>query len=379
MSPIRLLIPLAIAVLLSGCHKARDFEILKAASLSDTAPLTTEAEPREIALGIYHHGASFAIADVFLDEKRPAILWLCCSETRAPIIARRSDKPVGADDFAPYFVERSADGLVNPHRNFIIGMLAAGGIDKRQEFMLPTGDAFTLEQFVKQALFELPPIDYFNSKTLQPGPEGNELGWTLLAMAHLADIHDPWITLHGEKLTAGDVLRAAISHEIPRGSCAGAHELIGIAALLAAYEADRAELKGEWKNARKYLNRAIRAARKNQAETGAFGPEWFANSRELANPIDAIHYTGHVLDWLIPALPRERLGEPWVRKSVAFLADEMNLYMDQLMDYPEYAFHAAHALRTYHHRTNPTRRSFEKWRSRGPSKQPCPFLYCQEP
>ncbi|MFH1538563.1 MAG: hypothetical protein ABIH66_06365, partial [bacterium] len=312
---------------------------------------------------------------------RSGVQWLCCSESRAPITALRAEKPKGAAEPAPYFVERSANGPVNPHRDFIIGMLAAGGVNKNQKFLPPDGGAVTLAQFVKIALYTLPPMEYFKKPRLETGTDGNELGWTLLAMAHMADLRDPWITLRGEKLTAADVLGAAISHDIPRGSCAGTHELIGIAALHAAHEADRVadggELKGEWYFAREYLDRAIDAARENQTESGAFGPQWYKNKKEPKNPIDAIYYTGHVLDWLVTALPEEELSEKWVRKSVSFLAGEMNLYMDQLMDYPEYAFHAAHALKTYLHRTTPPRRNFEKWQSKSSLKRPCPFLFCQ--
>lgn len=374
-----LLLLLSAAMLLfSGCRTVRDMEVRRASDLSGSTPLTNEAEPSEIALGIYLNGESFSIVDVMMDERRSGVQWLCCSESRAPIIALRAEKPKGTAEPAPYFVERLANGPVNTHRDFIVGMLAAGGVDKNQKFLTPDGGAVTLGQFVKIAIYTLPPMEYFKKPKLETGPDGNELGWTLLATAHLADLRDPWITLRGEKLTAADLLGAAISHDIPRGSCAGTHELIGIAALLAAYEADGVELKGEWKRAREYLDRAIETARENQLETGAFGPQWFENNIEPKNPIDAIYYTGHVLDWLVTALPEEELSEKWVRKSVSFLAGEMDLYMDQLMDYPEYAFHAAHALKTYLHRTSPSLRRSARWQSKSSLKRPCPFLFCQD-
>lgn len=363
------------AFFVSGCGGDKNDPVRDAAALNYAAPLTTEAVPSEIALGIYQRGKYFMMTDAALGEKREGIQRLCCAYEREPIIAL--EKVKGADDDGPYFVESTADGPVNPHRDFLVGMLAAGGIDKEQVFLPPSG-AFTLELLAKRARWALSPKELLASPAPTMGKDGNELGWSFLALARLTDLDETWANRLGEKLTAEDLLHTATSRGIGWGSCDGTHELMGLAAMLAAYEAGHTGLKGEWLTAREYLDRAIETARKNQAETGAFGPEWYKKKSETPSTADAIFYTGHVLDWLIPALPKDELSAPWVKKSVTFLAEEMNFYMNQIMERPEHAFHAAHALQTYLDRTTPPKRNPRKWLSKKKYKQRCPYFYCQE-
>lgn len=356
------------ALLLSGCMPSRNIDIKRASELSGIMQITTEAEPWLMALTIYSQGKSVTVVDPMSETPPNAFQWLCCGADHPNLLAAPAnpDKP-NVVSF-PRFVEKTEFGVVNPHRNYFIGMLAAGGVPDNKIFVSPDGEAWTMKKLAFVALTDLSPSGLTSSGELKTGAGGNELAWTFLAAANYYDLELTWTdqtgkqqakpfsdrrlaNAGGEVFSMDDIVGVALSRPIGWGAAAGTWELLGLSAILRESENVYPKHRGVWKDARKRMDAAIAAARANQTDAGAFGPEWFKSRKEPENPLDAIFYTGHVLDWLVFALPPDELRKPWIRKSVFYLAGEMNLYMDQLIDYPENTMIAQHALRMWLEKT----------------------------
>ncbi|MEW5947240.1 MAG: hypothetical protein AB1742_13680 [bacterium] len=336
----RSLCVLLLASVAAGCGgKGDDGTVKQAVRLALNTPITAEDSPADIIAGFYMKGPRMEIYDSEIYEKYDALATICCTGGKLAITAE--------DDAGPFFVERLGDAPVQPHRDYVIGTLAAAGVPKNSGFVSSFGTMYTLDAFTHRAMWELDIEELSAERAVVRGAGGNELGWTLRAMAEYADLYTPWKDAKGRRLDVEKVLAAALKRRLGWGSCAGTHELAGIAALVGAYGRDHtAQPGGVWAEAARRVEEAIALARKNQGESGAFGARWFESGAIPEDPVEALHYTGHVLDFVVMNVPAGELEKPWVRLAAEFLAEQINYNIHQVREMETLAV-AAHALRVY--------------------------------
>ena len=203
---------------------------------------------------------------------------------------------------------------------------------------------FTVRDMIRQAMFDC--------------YEGKEGSWTVIALSkHLDPIDQTWTARDGEQWTverlmsmeAGPVDDEEAGQElILSGACGGTHRLIGLSIALNNYRKKTPDkpLKGGWEAARRRIEWAVGQAKANQLPSGAFSIAFFFRPSNSANLDEHLAATGHILEFMSFALPKERLQEPWVEKAVVYLCKlldrtkEIDLECGSL-------YHAAHALVLY--------------------------------
>ena len=161
--------------------------------------------------------------------------------------------------------------------------------------------------------------------------EGKESSWTIIALSkHLKPIDQKWIARDGEEwsverlvgMEAGPIYDEEAGQEmILRGACGGTHRLIGLSIALNNYRAQHpdAELTGGWLAAQKRIDWAVAQAKENQLPTGAFSIAFFFRPANSTNLDEHLAATGHILEFLAFALPKEQLQEPWIQRAVTYL------------------------------------------------------------
>ena len=206
------------------------------------------------------------------------------------------------------------------------------------------GKDYTLYDMVKRTMYDC--------------YEGKESSWTIIALSkHLKPIDQKWVGTDGQEWTverlvsmeAGPIYDEAAGQElILTGACGGTHRLIGLAIALNNYRAQHpdVELTGGWLAAQKRIDWAVERARETQLPTGAFSIAFFFRAANSTNLDEHLAATGHMLEFLSFALPKERLQEPWIERAVAYLCGllERTRHLDLECGS---LYHAAHGLVLY--------------------------------
>jgi hypothetical protein len=188
--------------------------------------------------------------------------------------------------------------------------------------------------------------------------EGKESSWTVIALSkHLRPIDQSWQATDGQfwtierlmSMEAGPLDDELAGQElILNGACGGTHRLIGLAIGLNEYRSQKpgVELTGGWLAAQKRIDWAVQQAQKNQLPTGAFSVLFFQRPANSANLDEHLGATGHILEFLSFALPKERLQEPWIQRAVVYLCSllERTRHIDLECGS---LYHAAHGLVIY--------------------------------
>jgi hypothetical protein len=191
--------------------------------------------------------------------------------------------------------------------------------------------------------------------------EGKEASWSTIALStHLDSIDMTWTAMDGkewsvEKLVsmeAGPIYDEAVGQQmINLGACGGTHKLIGLAIALNNYRHQHPEvgddqLVGGWAAANRRVTWAIEQAKNNQLPSGAFSIQFFQRPANSASIDEHLAATGHTLEFLSFALPKEELEKPWVRRAVGYLCRllERTKHIDLECGS---LYHAAHGLVLY--------------------------------
>jgi hypothetical protein len=188
--------------------------------------------------------------------------------------------------------------------------------------------------------------------------DGKEASWSVIVTStHLDPIDQRWTAMDGkewsvEKLVSMEA--GAIYDEeggaelINMSACGGTHKLIGLAIALNNYRAHHPDkaLTGGWLAAEKRIQWAIEQARRNQLPSGAFSVQYFQRPANSSNLDEHLGATGHILEFLSFALPKEQLDDAWVRRAAAYLCRllERTKHLDLECGS---LYHAAHGLVLY--------------------------------
>jgi len=188
--------------------------------------------------------------------------------------------------------------------------------------------------------------------------EGKESSWTIIALSkHLKPIDQKWIATDGQEWTverlvgmeAGPIYDDQAGQDLVlSGACGGTHRLIGLSIALNNYRAQHpdVELTGGWQAAQRRIAWAVDQARATQLPTGAFSIAFFFRPANSTNLDEHLAATGHILEFLSFALPKERLEERWIQRAVVYLCGllERTRHIDLECGA---LYHAAHGLVLY--------------------------------
>lgn len=291
-----------------------------------------EHTPWTIVHAVIAFGQAATVFDVSTKKTVNAIDYLCNKATYNSIrlFRNKGGKPSLPTRNISYGLSESYK--IQDHVDQYLMAFANAGVDLSQTLVTQDGS-----RFIIQDLLDAAKIDFVDTQ---------ELGWTLLAINHYLGPNGQWKIADGSTRSIGDLMALATQRDSMRETEGGHHHLFGIASVLNAHRVAQGTLEGRWLLAEEYLDRHITLAKRYQQDDGAFSMQVFQGSRAPNNARELVWSTGHMLEWLMLALPQEQLKAPWINHAVNRLVEEINA--QNLSEFSDGGlYHAAHALRLY--------------------------------
>ena len=179
------------------------------------------------------------------------------------------------------------------------------------EFKTSTGEIVTVQDIINNAK-----MDVTRATDV-------EMTWTLWALAHYLEPSAQWVNKKGEHWSMEELVRLELRNTIYDGPCGGTHSLFATAYARNAYLQTKQPLRGTWLEADQKIQRFIAEARALQNPDGSFSTHFF-KGRGSSNDFNTrITSSGHMIEWLMVALPQSRLSEPWIQNGVRCLAQDL--------------------------------------------------------
>jgi hypothetical protein len=189
-----------------------------------------------------------------------------------------------------------------------------------------------------------------------------ELAWTLWFFSNYLDPQAQWQDMHGQTWSMEQLVRSQVNAPLvvadpTKGPpCGGTHALFALACACNSYQQKHGKLEGTWLAARRTLDYYTVAAQNGQNADGSMSAGYFHTFRKRAESYgDRLKASGHMLEWLMMALPPERLEEPWVVKAINTLASDLISGQNQFLSHEDTGslYHSVHALVLYRNRVDP--------------------------
>lgn len=217
------------------------------------------------------------------------------------------------------------------HEDQWIGYLSQCGLTM-QDNVTVAGETYTVADMVAQAQWDV--------------RENMEATWTLMAFGKYLPLDAEWQAKDGSRWNIERLVQLEARQPIVGEACGGTHRLYALAKAVNRRREARLPMSGGWAEAESKVQEHIDIARKFQQADGAFSTRHFERPGTSPDVGLRIGTTGHILEFLVVAVPRDELGEPWLVRSVDYLCallaatDEVPVECGGL-------YHAAHGLRLY--------------------------------
>lgn len=188
----------------------------------------------------------------------------------------------------------------------------------------------------------------------------NEMAWTLWFLTNYLEPDASWIDKDGKPWSMEQLVTTQTNAPLFSGNrllapCGGTHGMFALACACNSYQQKHGKLNGAWLAARQKLDDYAAAAQRMQNQDGSFSTEFFRTTGWSAAMGPRFKSSGHMLEWLMMALPPERLNEPWVRNGIKSVAEDLirNGYVGLATSDTGAMYHAVHALVLYRNRVEP--------------------------
>ena len=197
------------------------------------------------------------------------------------------------------------------HPTQFMGYLTMCRLPASHEFKTSSGEVITVQDIINNAKMEV---------TRSPDVE---MTWTLWALAHYLEPTAQWINKNGEPWSMEELVRVELRNTIYDAPCGGTHSLFAIAYARNAHLQSRQPLRGVWLEADQKVQRFIAEAKALQNSDGSFSKYYF-KGRDFSNDFNTrITGSGHMIEWLMVALPQSRLSEPWIQNGIRCVAQDL--------------------------------------------------------
>jgi hypothetical protein len=188
----------------------------------------------------------------------------------------------------------------------------------------------------------------------------NEIAWTLWFLANYLEPDEKWVDKNGQPWSMEQLVNIQTNAPLFNGTqdlapCGGTHGMFALACACNSYQAKHGELRGAWLAARQKLDKHIELARRLQNRDGSLSTEFFKSTGYSAEMGPRFKTSGHMLEWMMMALPPERLNEQWVRSAVMSVANDLVRWGGTGLDTADTGamYHALHSLVLYRNRVEP--------------------------
>jgi hypothetical protein len=222
------------------------------------------------------------------------------------------------------------------------------------EFKTGDGQTVTMGDFIKGAEMEV------GVSSQNYADDHDEVTWTLWFLSHYLDPETRWTNMNGEPWSIERMVQMETDKNVARSACGGTHGLFALSYARNGYLSTGRRLTGVWVQADQKIQQYVEAARVNQNSDGTFSTNFFQGPGYSQDFEKRLNTSGHVLEFLMVALPRTRLSEEWVRRAVNAVSGEL-VSNRQAASECAALYHAVDALDIYRTRVwpelDPTRRS----------------------
>lgn len=234
----------------------------------------------------------------------------------------------------PYSVPYAFEG----HANQTLAVLSMCGLDVDHEFGTADG-TITIADMIEHAKATC------DTKRDEPT-------WTLWALSRYLPPDAVWRNEHGEVYSIERLVRDQTSRPLKGAACGGTHGLYALAHARNVYLREGKPLRGVWLQAENKLRYYINTARRLQNSNGSLSSNYLRGRQYNPDFNKRMASAGHVLEFLMLALPQSELNQRWVRRAIEATArDLLNNRKEYVKCSPLY--HSVNALNIYLDRVNP--------------------------
>lgn len=249
---------------------------------------------------------------------------------------------------APWFEVTRHGGRAHPyngtpyefegHVNQFLAVLSMCQLPLDHEFQAAGGQKITMQQMVDHAKMAV--------------SSHVEITWTLWFLTQYLDQDEEWFNEANEPWSMERLVRMQLDDSPYDSPCGGTHGMFALAYARNSYLKKHGELRGVWLEADQKLQRYLYASQRMQNRDGSFATNWFKSTGYSAEFNERVKYSGHMLEWIVVALPKSRLSEQWVRTGVQTLCYDMIRNSHAPAECGP-LYHALHALVLYREQVNP--------------------------
>ncbi|MCA9029479.1 MAG: hypothetical protein KDA69_07275 [Planctomycetaceae bacterium] len=222
------------------------------------------------------------------------------------------------------------------HANQTLALLSMSNLPLTHQFRVAGGRTVTMADMVRHAQMTA------NSE--------EEITWTLWFLTQYLDPDSQWVNERGQQWSMEYLVRLQTQAEVTAAPCGGTHGLFALAYVRNSYLKKHGNLRGIWLSADMKLQQYTESAKALQNADGSFSTMFFKGRGQSSSIEERLKTSGHMLEWLMMALPQRRLEEEWVQRGVRALARDLVLSADEPGNCG-FVYHSLHALRLYQQRT----------------------------
>ena len=258
-----------------------------------------------------------------------AIQWLSSAEPQFDNQPWLLLTPHGAK-FHPYTRMYAFEG----HPAQFLALLSQSNLPLDHQFRVQ-GQIVTLNDLVNNTMKEV------NTK--------EEVTWVLWALQHFLKSDAVWTNQWNESWSIERLVMLESQAPVVGAPCGGNHRLFALTRARDKYLASGGLMRGVWFQADQKIKQHLEIARSLQNSDGSFSSDFYKGPGYTTDINRRFNSTGHTMEFLSIALPKERLNEPWVRNAVWMLSRELVLHRDAKIDCGP-LFHSLDALILYRDR-----------------------------
>lgn len=195
------------------------------------------------------------------------------------------------------------------HVNQSLSIIAMCNLPLEHQFQAAGGKIVTMQEMLNHAKMNVNSLE--------------EITWTLWFLSQYLDQDEEWFNKKNEPWSMERLVRMQTKASPYDAACGGTHGMFALAYARNSYAKKHGELRGAWLEADQKLQRYLAAAQRMQNRDGSFATDWFKSTGYSTEFNERIKYSGHMLEWILIALPKNRLNEQWVRTGVQTLCYDL--------------------------------------------------------
>lgn len=233
----------------------------------------------------------------------------------------------------PFSVPYAFEG----HPNQFVAILTMTDVPLDHQFKTADGP-ITMADIVKHAQMEV---------THREGTT-----WTLWFLAHYLPYDAEWRNKSGEYWSIERLVQIQNKVVVEKAACGGCHNLFALSLSRNNQLQETGSIRGVWMEADQKIRRYTEIARRTQNRDGSFSSDYLRSRKYSKEFKRRIATSGHILEFLMAALPQNRLKEQWVRNAVNNIANDLIRFRSEPADVGA-LYHAVDSLVLFRERMLP--------------------------